>query len=324
VAVSHRVSWSLHLVPLVCANVGSALELSIILVNYNGKSYLSGCLDSIRQFCPPGTKTIMVDNGSSDGSGDLVLRDYSWVHLIQSERNLGFAGGNNLAAMQARGKFMLLLNTDTILLEPLAPAICWLEEHPEYGILTVGMLDAQRIPRACTGRFPTPLRLAFLRAMLVDPKNYEGREACDIDWAQGSFLLTRTELWRSLGGLDERYFMYVEDVDLCKRARDSGLKCAFLPGMRYVHFGGFSAIRFPTQVANLALYVDQHTMGLERLWCKGVLLLGCIARVCWYQVRAVFLRDEVSRTMARACRQALAKLLLTRRRARARQFGAGS
>jgi GT2 family glycosyltransferase len=304
--------------------VGSALELSIILVNYNGMSCLSACLDSIRQFSPPASEAIMVDNGSSDGSADLVASRYPWVYLIRSEINLGFTGGNNLAAMQARGKFMLLLNTDTILLEPLAPALCWLEEHSEYGILTVEMLDAQRIPRACTGRFPTPLRLAFLRAMLVDPKSYDGREACDIDWAQGSFLLLRTELWRSLGGLDERYFMYVEDVDLCKRARDSGARCALLRGMRYVHFGGFSPVRFPNQVANLSLYVDQHTTGLEKLWCKGTLLLGCIARVCWYQVRAVLLRDEVSRTVARACRQALAKLLPTWRRARAQQPGVGS
>jgi GT2 family glycosyltransferase len=307
-----------------CVNVGSALELSIILVNYNGMSHLPACLDSIQQFCPPGTNTIMVDNGSSDGSGDLAAREYPWVDLIKSERNLGFAGGNNLAAMRASGKFMLLLNTDTILLEPLAPALSWLEEHPEYGILTVEMLDAQRIPRACTGRFPTPLRLAFLRAMLVDPKSYDGREACDIDWAQGSFLLIRTQLWRSLGGLDERYFMYVEDVDLCKRVHDSGLKCALLPGMRYVHLGGFSAVRFPNQVANLSLYVDQHMTGLQKSCSIGILLLGCLARVCWYEMRALFLRDEPSRTVARACRQALGKLLPTRRRARARQFGVRS
>lgn len=297
------------------------MELSILLVNYNGLSCLPACLDSIQQFSPPGTEVIMVDNGSADGSAALVEREYPWVQLIRSEHNLGFAGGNNLAATRAAGRFMLLLNTDTVLLEPLSPAVGWLDEHPEYGMLTIGMVDAQRIPRACTGRFPTPVRLAFLRAMLVDPGKYNGHEACDVDWAQGSFLLIRAELWHSLGGLDERYFMYVEDVDLCKRARDSGLRCAVLPRMHYVHIGGFSPVRFPNQVANLALYLELHTAGIQRFCCMSILLTGCVARVAWYQVRAVLLRDEASRNLSRICRQALGKLLSVQREARAGNYG---
>ena len=300
-----------------------ALVLSIILVNYNGLSCLPACLDSIRQFSPSGTEVIMVDNDSTDGSAAFVAREYPWVNLIESERNLGFTGGNNLAARRASGRFILLLNTDTVLLEPLAPAISWLEEHPEYGILTIGMVDAQRISRACTGRFPNPARLAVLRAMLVDPDNYSGLEACEVDWVQGSFLLIRTGLWHSLGGLDERYFMYVEDVDLCKRARDAGFKCALLPGMRYVHIGGFSPIRFPNQVANLALYVEQHMRGLQRLCCMSSLLFGCVARVAWYQLRATLVRDDASRVLSRVCRQALAKLLSMHDHARVGNLGVG-
>lgn len=300
------------------------MVLSIILVNYNGLSCLPACLESIQRFSPSGTEVIMVDNDSTDNSAALVEREYPWVQLIRSERNLGFTGGNNLAATRASGRFMLLLNTDTVLLEPLAPAISWLEGHPEYGILTIGMVDAQRGSRACTGRFPTPARLAVLRAMLVDPEKYSGLEACEVDWVQGSFLLLRTELWRSLGGLDERYFMYVEDVDLCKRARDAGFKCALLPQMRYVHLGGFSPSRFPNQIANLALYVELHTRGVQRLCCMSILLLGCVARVAWYQLRAILLGDGASRALSSVCRQALGKLLSMHDQARVENLGVGS
>jgi len=185
------------------------------------------------------------------------------------------------------------------------------------------MVDAQRIPRACTGRFPAPARLALLRTMLVDPGNFRGRDVCEVDWVQGSFLLVRTDLWHSLGGLDERYFMYVEDVDLCKRALDSGFKCALLTRMRYVHIGGFSSSRFPNQIANLAFYVEQHTTGLQKLCCRSSLLIGCVARVGLYQLRAILLRDDASRNLSHVCRQALGKLLSVHAQSKAGTVGVG-
>ena len=283
--------------------------LSIILVNYNGSSYLDACLESVKRFSPPDTEVIMVDNASADGSGELVTREYPWVHLIKNERNLGFAAGNNLAAARVTGRFMLLLNTDTVLLEPLAAAVKWLEEHPKCGILTIGMVDGEHVPRACTGRFPTAARLMLLRTMLVNPDNYDGLEASEVDWVQGSFLLIRTELWNSLDGFDEQYFMYVEDVDLCRRARDSGFSCVLLPRMRYVHIGGFNVTRFPDQVVNLARYIEQHMKGIKKLCCRGSLFFGCMARVGWYQLLAILMRDDASRRLSNVCRQALEKLL---------------
>jgi GT2 family glycosyltransferase len=285
------------------------VELSIILVNYNGIAYLPGCLDSIKKFSPPLSEVILVDNGSQDGSAEVIRRDYPWVRLLRSERNLGFSRGNNLGAAQASGRFLLLLNTDTLLLEPVAPAMQWLDENQGFGILSIGMIDGEGVLRACTGHFPSPTRLALFRRMLIAPDRYKGDEACEVDWVQGSFLLIRKNLWQELNGLDDRYFMYVEDVDLCKRALERGEKCAFLPQMQYKHFGGFSPLRFPIQVANLSLYVDQHMTALPRIVSKAVLLLGCIGRVVWYGILAFSARDEQSRIMELACRQALRNLL---------------
>ncbi len=297
------------------------MELSIILVNYNGLPHLPGCLDSIRRFSPPESEVILVDNASQDGSADFVEREYPWVQLMRSVSNLGFAGGNNLAAAHAKGRFLLLLNTDTMLLEPLAPAMKWLDKNAEYGILSIGMADSEGVLRACTGRFPSPARLALFRRMLIAPDEYKGRLSCEVDWVQGSFLLIRRHLWQELNGLDGRYFMYVEDVDLCRRAYEQGKKCAFLPQMQYTHFGGFCPARFPAQVANLALYVDQHMKGLPRIASKVVLLLGCTARVVWYSLRAVATRDEQSKVLERACRQALRSLLPQANRANVHEYG---
>jgi GT2 family glycosyltransferase len=297
------------------------VELSIILVNYNGLAFLPDCLNSIRRFMPESSEVILVDNGSQDGSGELVERDFPWVGLLRSESNLGFTGGNNLAAERAQGKFLLLLNTDTVLLEPLAPAVQWLREHKEYGIVSIGMIDGEGKLQPCSGRFPSPARLILFRTMLIAPSKHKAGQASDVDWVQGSFLLIQRDLWQELGGLDNRYFMYVEDVDICRRALERNKRCALLPQMRYMHFGGFNASRFPDQVVNLARYVDLHMHGLTRLASKAVLLGGCAARVAWYGLRAFATHDEKNRILQRACIKALLSLQPQTNRATASEYG---
>lgn len=277
---------------------GAAKRLSILLVNYNGGRYLGPCLESILRFAPPGTQVILEDNASTDGSVETAGKKYPWLHIVRSNRNLGFAGGNNLAGKSAQGRFILLLNTDTLLLEPITPVVDWLESHPSYGALTINMLDGDRIPRACTGRFPSAMRLVLLRSMLVSPGSYGAEEAYDVDWVQGSFLLIRADLWNTLNGLDERYFMYAEDVDLCRRIWDAGFRCAYLPHQQYLHWGGFDARRFPDQICSLATYVERHMAGPQRLLCHAVLFGGCLIRAAFYQARGILRNHEIDRTRA--------------------------
>ena len=108
------------------------MHLSILIVSHNSKHYLADCLDSIARFAPSGTEVILADNSSSDGSIEFVAREYSWVRTIRIERNLGFSAANNLAAKEARGRFLLLLNPDTILIAPISPALDWLDSHKNY------------------------------------------------------------------------------------------------------------------------------------------------------------------------------------------------
>jgi GT2 family glycosyltransferase len=256
---------------------------------------------------------ILEDNASTDGSVEAAAKDYPWLQIVRSSQNLGFPGGNNLAAKNARGKFILLLNADTLLLEPIAPAVDWLESHPAYGALTVNMLDGKRISRACTGRFPTAMRLVKMSSMLVPPEEYGSEEAYDVDWVQGSFLLVRADLWRALNGMDERYFpIYAEDVDFCRRVWDAGFKCAYLPHLQYLHWGGYDVSKFPVQARGLAIYVGSHMSGPQLLLSRAVLFVGCFVRTVFFQLKGMLSDREINLNKSKASWRAF-KALIQRR-----------
>jgi GT2 family glycosyltransferase len=288
-------------------------RLIVLLVNYNGMQYLGPCLESIRRFAPPNTKVVMEDNASTDGSTEAVEKNYPWVQTVRSAKNLGFSGGNNLAGKNVQGEFILLLNTDTLLLESIAPVVDWLKNHASYGAVTINMLDGDHTPRACTGRFPSPLRLALLRSMLIAPEKYSAEEAYEVDWVQGSFLLIRTDLWNTLNGLDERYFMYVEDVDLCRRIWDTGFRCAYLPRWQYLHWGGYNLIRFPEQIGSLATYVDLHFSGARWMLCHAVLFGSCLMKAACYGAKSLLCKRDINQAYAKTCWRAF-EVLIKRQR----------
>ena len=129
--IPSAVTVSLHVSPpRAGSGAASVGRLSILLVNHNGMQYLGPCLESIHRYAPPETQVILEDNASTDGSLKAAENKFSWLQIVRSSRNLGFAGGNNLAGKRAQGRFILLLNTDTLLLEPVAPVVDWLESHP--------------------------------------------------------------------------------------------------------------------------------------------------------------------------------------------------
>lgn len=286
----------------------SPAKLSILIVNYNGRAYLSECLDSVRRHAPSSTEVIVTDNGSTDGSAELVERNYAWVRLIRCERNLGFAGGNNMAGRKATGDIVLLLNPDTILLEDLHPAIDAIRGDSGIGALTIRALYRDGTNQPCVGRFPTPARLARLANLFTQTD-----EVCspvEVDWAQASFLLVRRAAWEKLGGLDERFFMYAEDLDFCKRTKDLGLKVVYLPHVSYVHLGGFDRSRFPMLIAGIRKYVDKHFHGSRWIAARAILLVGCAYRLSVAVARVVAAPSLANRTFVRiaayAFRHALA------------------
>jgi N-acetylglucosaminyl-diphospho-decaprenol L-rhamnosyltransferase len=235
------------------------MNVSVVVLNYNTREHLRACLRSVEH---EGSTTIsggaieaevlVVDNASTDGSADMVAAEFPWVTLIRAPRNGGFAYGNNLALAQARGEAVLLLNPDT-LLPPGAVAglLDRLRAHPEAGIVGPKLLRPDgSMHLACRRSFPTP-SVAFYRLSglsrwrphsarfgrynltFVDPD-----VPLEVDSVCGACLLIRRSLIQCIGGLDERFFMYGEDLDWCLRAREAGWTVRYEPAIVIQHQHG--------------------------------------------------------------------------------------
>lgn len=240
----------------------NSIDLSIIIVNYNGEHYLENCLKSIEKYCDAiNFEIVIVDNNSSDNSVDVLKEKYPKITLIESKENLGFAGGNNLAVKRSKGKNILLLNNDTVLLEDIKPALATLGQR-DVGVVGIKMLDGNKKYTPSVGRFPTVLKLlkfSFLeekRPAFITGNFLEN--TIEVDWVTGAFLLTKRELWDNVNGLDETYFMYVEDVDFCKKISKLNKKVLFLSNLSYVHYVGFNSAREIKLIEGYKTYSTKH------------------------------------------------------------------
>lgn len=269
------------------------MKLSIIIVNFNGRHFLDTCLRSVSEHVPFKHEVIVVDNASSDGSLEYLRVSHPGVKVIESSKNLGFAGGNNLGASIAKGDFLLLLNSDTELLDDLSSAISIMEGDSSIGILGAMMLGKDSEFRHSAGHFPEPWRLVFLSSLYkrdngFETGNFSKRNAVwPVDWVEGSFLLTPASLWRDIGGLDDSYFMYVEDIDYARRVVNSGKQVVFFPDISYVHFGGYARSRLNMLFNGFRRYHKNHSSRAKRMLVNLVLDAGLIARALFYLVRAI-------------------------------------
>ena len=221
-------------------------DLSIVLVNWNACEMTSAAIESIRAHTRDISYEIFVaDNGSTrDASVTELPRRFPAVQFIPNRSNLGFSVANNQGIVRARGRYVLLLNNDTIQTEnALAASVGYMDAHPEVGAL--GILhrnaDAQRSEQASAFGFPRPWRevgsLLGLRLSTEYGAAIRGDVEQDVDWVVGSFLLMRRACLDAIGPLDERFFIYDEDIDWCRRARTAGWKIRFWPGASMVHIG---------------------------------------------------------------------------------------
>lgn len=248
------------------------MDLSIIIVNYNGEKYLSNCLESIEEQCKGFMYEIIIwDNGSSDNSIAFLEQNYAEkIKLFPCKDNLGFAGGNNAAAKHAKGKYLLLLNNDTILLDPIKPALCLMNNDSNIGVLGVKMLNGNKDYTISCGLLPKPYQLIYFKTFSTINKefesgNFSNSDPIEVGWLSGSFLITPKDLWYDIGGLDESFFMYVEDVDYNKEVEKRGYKRVFVPNLEYVHFVGFSGAKNNLLVKGYRIYIKKHFSGLNRL-----------------------------------------------------------
>lgn len=229
----------------------NVLDLSIVIVNWNTKDLLRGCLaslyDSDAEFS---FQTAVVDNCSEDGSADMVRDEFPQVHLIQSEINGGYAYANNLGLRLLHARYYLLLNPDTVLPpDALKRMLEFMDAHPDVGIAGPKLVMADgELDQACRRSFPTPknsfyklfgLSRLFPNSKLFGQYNLtylDPDEAAQVDSVVGAFMMVRGEVVEQVGCLDERYFMYAEDLDWALRAKQAGWKVYYYPEVTVLHY----------------------------------------------------------------------------------------
>lgn len=253
-------------------------DLAIIIVNYNTRDLLGGCLRSIRQSMGEiSYRVVVVDNCSSDGSPDMVRAEHPWVHqLVVPERNGGYAYANNIGlravgyggrSPESLPRYALLLNPDTVLpREALQKAWAFMEANPDVGVLGPKLVrEDGNLDKACRRSFPTP-EVAFYRfsglGRLFPGSRRFGRynltyldadEQTDLDAVAGAFMLIRTAALEQGGLLDEAFFMYGEDLDLCYRIKQHGWRVVYYPAITVLHVKG-AASRKTSRRAIIAFY----------------------------------------------------------------------
>lgn len=212
----------------------SAPRLSVVIVNWNGAEYLGDCVDSA---AGEGREVIVVDNGSTDGSEQAVRPGRPDLRWISNGANLGFSAGANRGLAEARAPWVLFLNPDARSEDAaVEAALAVLRDEEDVGLVGVAVRDLSGDVTPTVEPFFSFQSLR--RARAVDRATAPGgTEPVDIAWCHGVFLMGRREELRGLGGFDERFFLYAEDMDLCHRVHESGRRVVYLPWVSVVHEG---------------------------------------------------------------------------------------
>ncbi|MBI2310842.1 glycosyltransferase family 2 protein [Candidatus Collierbacteria bacterium] len=233
------------------------LDLSIIIVNFNTKQLLDDCLASVFKAVSPrsGLEVVVVDNGSADGSQAMVSKKYREVKLVENNKNLGFARANNEGRKVARGKYLLFLNSDTIVKHySFVKPFKFLKNHPKAGAVTIKLITADGTLDLDNHRgLPTPWasfchffglsslfpHTTFFNSYHLGQKKLNRIHSIPV--AAGSFLMMSTKLFDQIGGWDEAYYFYGEDIDLCYRIGQAGYKIVYYPKVSTIHLKGASS-----------------------------------------------------------------------------------
>lgn len=227
--------------------MNQAVDLSILIVNWNTPELLTRCLravdETVRSDARIRLETLVVDNGSSDDSAARVRTEFPWVRLIVNQHNLGFAGANNQAIQASRGEFILLLNSDAFLQGDAAQRLLFaMQNQPRIGIAGPALVYPDGRPQPSHGPLPG-LRSEVLSLFGLDKR--QPLTGVDAAWFEtgmvsGACLMARRAVLDQIGLLDERFFMFSEEVDLCLRAHQAGWQVVHLPQVQVIHIGGGS------------------------------------------------------------------------------------
>ena len=232
---------------------GNDCDVTVVIVNYNTRHLLAECLESLwRSSDGVRLQVVLIDNASRDGSPDFILERFAGrCDVVFNDANVGFGRANNQAVPLARGRHLLLLNTDAFVHRgSLAAAVAHLDDHPGVGILGARLESRDGSLQPSCRYFPTPwnefllgtgLGRFFPRSRAVDDLKWDHRSLRACDWVPGCFYLVRREVVEQVGLFDPRFFLYYEEVDHCFAAKRAGWAVEYFPETTVVHLGGESA-----------------------------------------------------------------------------------
>lgn len=234
---------------------GESVLASILIVNYRAYAELASCLESLDRFPARDLDVIVVDHASDPTTTAHLLQRFPSVRLIDVSSNPGFASGVNRAARAARGKYLLLLNPDCIVDQDVAHILAaWLDEHPRVGIVGPLVREQDGSVQASARRFPNVTtgfagRTSWLsRVWPTNPwtrRNLVTRDVLhgpiEVDWVSGACMMARRNAFESVGGMDEQFFLYWEDADLCFRLKRAGWPTVYNPMVAVTHLTGSSS-----------------------------------------------------------------------------------
>ncbi len=244
------------------------MDLSVVIVSYNTNELLVDCLKSVKVAVKNiKSEVFVIDNNSHDGTPEMVKRNFPWVKLIANSDNRGFSKANNQAIKIARGKYVLILNPDTrVLQDTFTKMIKFMDENPDVGVATCRVeFPSGKLDVDCRRHFPTPWRSfchfsglskIFIGSKIFDQYNYgylpENKEH-EVDACVGAFMIIPKKAIDKVGMFDEEYFFYGEDLDWCWRFREAGYKIIYTPITKIIHYkGASSGIKKSSQEVTIA------------------------------------------------------------------------
>jgi GT2 family glycosyltransferase len=273
-------------------NIGDPeIELSIILISFNTSQITANCIKSIytsKEIDSVNFEVIVLDNDSKDDSIAVITslqKEYSSLKLIESKENTGFSKGNNLSAKQAKGTYLLFLNSDTVVLDDAISSMLTFYKKHETQVQFVGakLFNKDMTPQPSCGPFyslPIVFGALFLKGDYWGLTRYSPDEIKQVDWVSGACIMTSKHIFEEVKGFDEGIFMYMEEIDLLYRARQKNYITYFYNKAKFIHLGSASSEgkTYPIlQVYNGFLYFyNKHHKGFAMTILKGMLQLKAL------------------------------------------------
>jgi GT2 family glycosyltransferase len=277
------------------------IDISVCIVTYHVRDMLRDCLQSLYQNTRLSFEVIVVDNNSQDGVVQMLHSEYPEITLVENQENAGYTHPMNQAMRLGRGRYLLQLNPDTLILpEAIDRLVVFMDQHPEVGICGPKVLNRDRtLQKPCRRGEPRPWAVLtyFLGLSSLFPRSplfsqylltyLDEDEIHEVDGVAGSCMMARRALIDQIGYLDERYFAYQEDADFCFRARQAGWKVYYMPGAQIIHYGSLGGSRVQPYRSiyewhrSYFIYYRQHLAKDYLFFLNGFYYLAMALKLFW-------------------------------------------